>query len=153
MSQINQDLYNDILKNMPIICVDGIILKDGNILFLKRNNEPEKDKWWFPGGRIYKNEKLSNAIIRKIKQEISCDVEIVKLIGFTETIFDTGPNNIQVHTINFTYLLKIEGDITIDSDHSEYIWTQNYEELNLNSEIYKILKNNFKNDNTGYEPI
>ena len=43
MSQINQKIYNQILENIPIICVDGILINDDNqVLFLKRENEGRK---------------------------------------------------------------------------------------------------------------
>ena len=37
-------------------------------LLLLRDNEPEKDNWWFPGGRVIKGETLENAVIRKDKR-------------------------------------------------------------------------------------
>ena len=142
MNFINQELYDKILENIPIICVDGIVLnKENQILFLKRLNEPEKDKWWFPGGRVVKNEKLSDSIVRKIKQETSIDSKVVSIVGITETIFETGPNKIPVHTINVTFLLEIVGgDVQIDLDHSEYIWTSDISNLDLHTELKKILK-------------
>lgn len=145
MSQIEQLLYNQILRTMPIICVDGIIFNDKHeILFLKRNNEPEKNKWWFPGGRLLKNENLENAIVRKFKEEVDLEVTVKKFIGVTETIFDTGPFDIPVHTVNFTFLLDSEKyQLKIDELHSEYIWTKKYSELSLNKEILNIIKNNF----------
>jgi colanic acid biosynthesis protein WcaH len=146
MSQINQILYNQILENIPIICVDGILINnDDEILFLKRENEPAKNEWWFPGGRLLKNEKLEHAIIRKVKEETNLDVEIVKYIGVTETIFNNGPFDIPVHTINFTYQLKlISNDINIDSHHSDYLWSNKIEDLKLNKEIFNLIKNNLE---------
>jgi colanic acid biosynthesis protein WcaH len=143
MSQINQDLYNKILENMPIICVDGVITnKDNKILFIKRENEPAKDEWWFPGGRLIKNELLEDAIIRKVKEETNLDVSIVSYLGFTETKFDTGPFGIPVHTINFTYHLVSNSynNLKIDCLHSDFIWSDEIDELRLNSQILNLLK-------------
>jgi len=142
MNLINQELYNQILINMPIICVDGVLLNDeGQILFLKRENEPAKNEWWFPGGRIQKNELLKDAIVRKFKEETDISVEILDYIGTTETIFDTGPYGIPVHTVNFTFLLKSENsNVQIDNLHSDYVWERNFDNLNLNSEIHQLLK-------------
>lgn len=123
MKFIPQELYHKILETIPIICVDGVIKKDNKILLLKRINEPEKNKWWFPGGRLLKNELLEEAIVRKMKEEISFEVKILKYIDVTQTIFSTGPNNIPVHTVNFTYLLdNINGKLDIDKNHSDYAW-------------------------------
>lgn len=148
MSQINQELYNEILTNIPIVCVDGVLKNDkGEILFLKRDNEPAKGKWWFPGGRLLKNEKLEDAIVRKVKEETNIDVRVEKYLGYTETIFETGPFDIPVHTVNFTYELSIlSNDISIDHLHSDFIWTKKINELDLNFEILNLLKNTIVDD-------
>lgn len=141
MSLINQDLYNQIISNMPIICIDGVLENEsGDILFLKRDNEPEKGKWWFPGGRLLKNERLEDGIVRKFKEETNLDVKVEKYLGVTETIFKTGPFGIPVHTVNFTFELSlISSEIQIDNLHSEYIWTSKINELDLHAEIIKLL--------------
>lgn len=142
---IDQNLYNQILENIPIICVDGILLNENNfVLFLKRKVEPAKNEWWFPGGRLLKNEKLNDSVIRKFKEEINLEVSVVRYVGTTETVFNTGPYNIPVHTINFTFLLKYKsGTITIDDLHSDYTWSNDFESLNLNPEIFKLLKKTY----------
>ena len=122
---IPQDLYDEILKNIPIICVDGIILKNDETLLLLRDKEPEKNKWWFPGGRVLKNESLEEAILRKVKEETS---------------LDTGPNNIPVHTINICFTLTIKsGNLLIDDDHKGYGWFSSPPE-NSSSTIKYIFK-------------
>ena len=130
---------------MPIICVDGVILNEnGEILFLKRKNEPEKNKWWFPGGRLLKNEYLESAIVRKFKEEVNIKSTVIKFLGVTETIFETGPYEIPVHTVNFTYLMSAKDyTVKIDDLHSEFIWSNKYLELDLNKEILDLIKNNF----------
>ena len=140
MYMIPKDKYSEILELIPIICVDGMIIDDKNrFLLLKRNNEPEKNKWWFPGGRLIKGELMEDAIKRKIKLEIGLDVEIVKELGPTQTYFETGPFGGSVHTINFTYLLKIKGgEISIDKDHSDYKWCDHVEE-SLHKELKRII--------------
>jgi colanic acid biosynthesis protein WcaH len=117
---IETDLYNKIIDVLPIICVDGFIFNDNNeVLLLKRLQYPAMNEWWVPGGRVLKNEKLINAINRKIKEEINLEFEIVNQCGITETIFD------KKHTINICYLLKLIGNNIPEinySEHSEYGW-------------------------------
>lgn len=147
MKNISQDLYNKILENMPIVCVDGVAQNErGEILLLKRMKEPEMNKWWFPGGRILKGEKSLESIKRKFKEEINVNILVNDLIGITETIFETGPNDIPTHTLNLTYSVEILNidDFYLDSDHSEFLWTKNFEELNLNTEIKSFLEKKYK---------
>ncbi len=39
---IPQTLYDQIVKCLPIVSVEAVIVKDDALLFLKRNNEPVK---------------------------------------------------------------------------------------------------------------
>ena len=50
----------------PKLTVDGIILKNGKILLIKRGNEPFKGKWALPGGFVEYGEKTEDAVIREI---------------------------------------------------------------------------------------
>ncbi len=67
-AKIPEEEYKKILENMPICCVNLVIAHNNKVLLIRRKNEPEKNKWWIPGGRIYKNEKLKDAAIRKAKE-------------------------------------------------------------------------------------
>ena len=71
------------------------------------------------------------------------DVEILNQIGITETVFETK------HTVNVCFSLKIKsGDITINSEHSEYKWFKiDRLPININSELNKIIKNNYDRTN------
>lgn len=137
-------LYNKILENMPIICVDIIVIYNKKFLLLNRNNEPEKNKWWLPGGRLLKGEILKDAVMRKLKEETNIDGDIFRRVGITETIFKTGVNNIPTHTINICYKIKIKHkknlDIKINNDHNKFKWFKNPPK-GINKELKKILKN------------
>jgi len=114
---IESELYSKIIENIPIICVDGLIVENNKILLLKRLNEPAIGEWWFPGGRVLKNEKIEDSIIRKVKEETNLETIILKQIGITETIFD------KKHTINICFLLKLNSnEIILNSEHDEYNW-------------------------------
>jgi colanic acid biosynthesis protein WcaH len=120
---IPQALYNEILRNLPIVCVDIFIYFEGKYLLVRRKNEPCKGNLWFAGGRLHKHEKLEDAAVRIAKNEVGLDCEVRRFMGVHETDFPTGPNNIPVHTINLTYFLVAKNDkVKLDHDHSEYMW-------------------------------
>lgn len=57
-----------------------VIIKDFSILLLHRI---DKDWWEVPGGKSEEGESLSETAIREAKEEIGCDVEIVRALGNT----------------------------------------------------------------------
>ena len=117
--------YKLILQRMPIICVDLLIMHNNKCLLLKRNNEPAKGQWWFPGGRIYKMELLKNAAIRKSKEETNLDCEFIRIVSVEETIFNKNKNmEHDIHTINVCCELKVKDvlSLKIDKYHDEFLW-------------------------------
>lgn len=140
---IEQELYKKIIENIPICCVDLIIInQDNQFLVLKRANEPAKGSWWLPGGRILKNESISIAAVRKAKEETGLKCVFVKTIGVAETIFDTGPFGDPIHTINAICLLNVnKKDVIIDETSTDFKWCDKIDKsLKLHKEIIKYLK-------------
>lgn len=118
--------YRRVLGMMPILCVDCLVVNtSGEYLLVKRKNEPLKGEYWVPGGRVHKNERLTDAVRRKMREEIGVGVEIVKCCGFFEEFFDKSAENAEngVHAVSFLYLVKPCGDrIKLDDQSSEWGW-------------------------------
>ena len=67
---INKDIYQQIVKVMPISCVDLVVVDDyGQVLLARRTNEPAKGEWWFLGGRVHFLENRVDAAVRRLREE------------------------------------------------------------------------------------
>src|SRR5512136_1232718 len=73
-------LFNLMMKCLPIVSAEAMIVKDEGLLLLKRNNEPVKGEWWFPGGRIRRGENLEDALRREIREETGLELGECRLI-------------------------------------------------------------------------
>jgi colanic acid biosynthesis protein WcaH len=122
---IPQDLYNQIISNVPIACVDIAIIANGSVLLVKRNDPPAKGEWWLPGGRVLKGEMMRDAALRKAHEEVGVECNVGPIIYTAETIFPDGPHGIPVHSINscfFLYPVKSDFVPELDAHHLEYRW-------------------------------
>jgi len=145
IKKIPDELYYKILENVPICCVDLVIVQNSKILLIKRATEPEKNLWGFVGGRVLKKESLLKAAKRKAIEEIGVEVDVGEMIGIYETIFDKGPYpslKTGVHTINITFFAKLKNPIErikTDKFILEYKW---FNELNdgVSEYVKKVLK-------------
>jgi colanic acid biosynthesis protein WcaH len=119
MNLIPKKTYRNIVDAMPILCVDAIIRNDqGQVLLVKRTNEPLKGEWWVPGGRVYKGEGLEDSIQRKIKEELGIDINIKGVAGYYEDQFEKNPLNIAsgLHTLGIVFEVTPENlDIQLDN--------------------------------------
>jgi colanic acid biosynthesis protein WcaH len=112
---IPSDLYDQITKCMPIVSVEAVIVMDESLLFLKRNNQPAKGEWWFPGGRIRKGESLEEALRREVKEETGLDVSSYRHINVYSRVFP------ERHDVVAVYLCKCKkGKVKLNNEHSEY---------------------------------
>jgi colanic acid biosynthesis protein WcaH len=108
-------LFDQIVKRLPIASVEAVIVSNGALLFLKRNNEPVKGEWWFPGGRIRKGESLEDALRREIREETGLEISDYRLINVYSRIFP------ERHDLTIAYLCKCKkGKVVLNGEHSEY---------------------------------
>ncbi len=112
---IPSPLYDQIVNHMPIVSVEAAILIGDAFLFLRRNNEPVKGEWWFPGGRVRKGESLEGALRREISEETGLQIRKYRLINVYSRVFP------ERHDITIVYLCRCkERKIMLNNEHSEY---------------------------------
>lgn len=118
--------YRNILRAVPIVCVDCVVVGEGGaVLLVKRRNAPLQGEFWLPGGRLHKNERLAEAVHRKMREEIGVDVEIIGNIGFFEEFFDHTAENAEggAHAVSIVYLVRaLSSDFKLDSQSSAWAW-------------------------------
>jgi colanic acid biosynthesis protein WcaH len=122
---INRETYKNIHSLMPIICTDLVIVNHSKILLIKRNLEPAKGQYWFPGGRIMKGESQLDAVNRIAHSEVGLNIYNLNKIGIEDLIFDTDPfeHNQGTHTVSIVFTCHTEAtDPILDKNHSSYIW-------------------------------
>jgi len=112
---IPEQLYDKIVKSMPIPSVEAMIVRNDSLLFLRRKNSPAEGQWWFPGGRIRKGESLEEALSREVKQETGLEVKNHRLVNVYSRVFP------KRHDITIVFLCKCNGEkIVLNDEHSEY---------------------------------
>ncbi len=117
--------YKNVLSAIPIVCVDCLVVNEsGEHLLVKRANPPLKGEYWVPGGRLYKNERILDAVHRKMREEIGIGVDVVTILGILE--FFAPANEYSeggVHTISIVYLVKLLSyDIKLDGQATDWGW-------------------------------
>lgn len=104
---VSEELYSQILRVMPIPCVDLLVLnEERNVLLLLRKNEPVAHQWWFPGGRVHLGELRIDAAKRKLQQE--CGLTPAELCeSATFDLFLSAAQLERVHFITTLFEAKV----------------------------------------------
>ncbi len=96
----------------PKLTVDGIIVKDKEVLLIKRKISPFKGKWAFPGGFVEYGEKTEDAVIREVFEETNLKTKIMELIG----VYSDPARDPRGHSVTVAYRLKIESGVLKSGD-------------------------------------
>ena len=121
---ISDEDFATCLQHMPQPCVDLVVEHDGGILLARRQNEPAKGEWFWPGGRLYKGERLDDAPARIASEELGLGVETVDRLGVSEHFWETtSADSVETrHTIPVVYHVRPDPQdqsLALDAQHDE----------------------------------
>jgi 8-oxo-dGTP diphosphatase len=96
----------------------AIIIKDGKILVATRNEYVSNTGLWeFPGGKPKAGESLETCLIRRVKEELSLDIQIVDYLPSYEVEM-TPEKTFIMHP----FIAEIIGGNTTLIDHNKAEW-------------------------------
>ncbi|NNM35192.1 MAG: GDP-mannose mannosyl hydrolase [Gemmatimonadetes bacterium] len=138
----------------PLVSMDLIVRNaEGRILVGHRNNEPAKDHWFVPGGRVGKGESLDEAFRRIVRQELGISMarQDAKLVGVFEHFYETNfleHPDLGTHYIVLAHRFDLDGngtEITPDQQHRQMRWMTPDElsedpRVHRNSRVYASLE-------------
>jgi len=114
---IPKKLYGQIQRVMPIPCVDLIISNlAGQVLLIKRKDEPAKNQWWFPGGRVHFLELRKDAAKRKLKEECGLKAAEFVEIGTFDLILAVPGKRAYTHGITTLFHIRSVGPKPVELD-------------------------------------
>ena len=119
----------------PYLATDGIVeIYDENEIFLgivliERKNEPHGVA--IPGGFVDVGESVEEAVVREMKEEISLDVKIQKLLGvYSDPLRDN-----RFHTASVVYICKAYGT-PIAADDAKNATLYQLKEIELDALVF-----------------
>ena len=139
---IREDLYLDIVQLMPVPCVDVLVSDENRVLLLRRANDPAKNCWWFPGGRILHGESRTQAVRRKMLEECGLEVSAIDEIKTVE-LFLPHEDGYVAHGITtvFTAQASSVDPVKVDEQTIEARWlpTESIFRLDLHPFVRSLL--------------
>lgn len=133
-----KDIFLNTVRYFPTVSINTIIRNPkGEVLFIKRDRQPAKDKWWIPGGRVLLGESMKEAAIRIVREEVGLTANLVDISDrYLEEFFKTddySPEDFADYAEDismFHYIASValfdcsdNEDIVLDNQSSDYRWS------------------------------
>ena len=129
----------------PIIGVGAVIMRNDQVLLVKRGSEPGKNQWSVPGGLVELGETVHDTVVREVKEETSLDVEVHGLIDVVDNIVHDEEGRLRFHFVILDFFaLRKGGKLQAGSDVREVKWVplSQVKELNLTGIFRDFLERN-----------
>lgn len=122
--------YKELWANAPFpptfVTVDGVVIKSGHVLVVRRKCQPGKGLIALPGGFINQYERIKDACLRELKEEtrIKLSKQDIKAKLVDQKVFDHPNRSLRGRTISHSFcfnlghgpLPKVKGND--DADHA-----------------------------------
>lgn len=114
---VDEELFKKFRELMPIASVDVLAVHEGKLLLTLRNNEPGRDLWFVPGGRVRYGETLKEAATRKLEEETGLAATKVEKKGAMSHFWP------QAHYVTTFFRADVEDDgVRLNDEHRDHRW-------------------------------
>lgn len=138
IKRIPKKKFEDIYSTVPRLCVELVIKNPQGTLLVKRDIPPGIGKWYLPGGTVFYDENIEEAVKRVGQEELEVKVTTSKFLNY----LDWGKSeNAFGHAVSLMFLVEVEGEIRLDYQSSEFRFFKEAPENMM--EEYMGLKNLF----------
>ncbi len=111
--------------SLPIVGVGAVIVREAEVLIVRRANPPLQGEWSIPGGALELGEKLRDGVAREVREETGLEVEVGPVLDVFDSIFPDGEGRTQYHYVLIDYLCHLRsGSAVAASDASELRWAR-----------------------------
>ena len=145
---LSKDIFSSVVQHTPLVSIDLLVeSSDGKILLGKRLNQPAKNFWFVPGGRVFKDETLDVAFSRTVEAEIGLDIKRKEsdFYGLYEHFYNNNvfDDTFSTHYIVLAHKIAVDCELKLNNQHEAYRWFTK-EELLGSKSVHKYTKDYFR---------
>ncbi len=136
----NKDIF-------PQVAVGAVVFNENKVLLVKRSNEPAKDMWAVPGGKILPGETMRDALQREVFEETAIQIEVREPVYIFDVIEKDKSSELLFHYVIIDFEADyISGEIKAGDDALSVGWfsRSDISRLNVNKKTVDLLKDKFQ---------
>jgi mutator protein MutT len=108
----------------PTVGVGGVVLRDDQVLLIRRGKEPLRGRWSVPGGTLEPGETLEQGVVREIQEETGMTAVVLEFLTVFERI-ERIDGALAYHYVIVDYLCEAgPGEARAASDAEAVAWAR-----------------------------
>jgi 8-oxo-dGTP diphosphatase len=126
----------------PVVGVGAVVLKENQVVIVKRRFPPREGEWSLPGGRVHLGEPLADALRRELREETGLEVAIGPIVEVFERIHRDA-DRVRYHFVVVDYLCTCQGGELCAGDDVEdarWVLPQQLEEYGVNEFAREVVR-------------
>lgn len=131
-------------KIVQRILAGGVVVRGSKALIVMRskNDDVFPGLWEIPSGKKEPFEKLSDTIIREIKEEVGLKIKIVRICNTFNFTVEKQDETRDATQINFVVEIVGSDKVKLSSEHDDYAWVgvTDLDKYNISSETKEAIK-------------
>ncbi|GAB4531289.1 MAG: NUDIX hydrolase [Anaerolineae bacterium] len=137
------DVMGTEYPDAPVVAVGAIVLRDRQVLLVRRGQPPSEGLWAIPGGRVELGETLQQAAEREIREETGLTIRAGNPVHTFDAILHDEVGRIRFHYVIVDLAADyVSGELQPGDDVCEARWVapDELETLSINQTTREILK-------------
>jgi 8-oxo-dGTP diphosphatase len=87
----------------PILAASIAVVRDGRVLLAARANPPARGLFSLPGGLVEPGERMADAALRELREEVGVEARLGGFVGPVEVIERDAADRVQTHFVVFAH--------------------------------------------------
>jgi 8-oxo-dGTP diphosphatase len=109
----------------PYLAVSAAIVREGQVLVVRRARAPAEGLFTLPGGVVEAGETLFEAVIREVREETGITIDPVALAGHREVIVRASDGRVERHFVILAFAARwMTGEPSPSSEIAEARWVR-----------------------------
>jgi len=131
----------------PILAASVAVIRDGRILLAARGKPPSEGLYSLPGGMVETGEKLGEAALRELREEVGVEAELIGLIAPVEFIERDEQGHIKHHVVIAAHAARwVSGEPQTGPEAKDIRWVteRDIADLPMTAGLAGILEHAFR---------
>ncbi len=127
----------------PTAAASAVVVRDRQVLLVRRAHEPGKGEWSIPGGLIEFGETILDAVRREVSEECGIEIDVQRVLGAFDRIVRDADGRVRFHYVLIDVLASpVGGEPRAGSDAEDCRWVtrQEMENLHITSQLRVLLR-------------